>query len=132
CAKNKWLINNEFYFNGTGECKNSLKHLNEGDWFVTKDGVDVEITEAECTEFLDCFISTRYSETCPCAAKDCCGQLIANDGIRCPVEHTLRVIQKSGVKLTMEKLSCDSEKGHWIKDGNKSVVIDRGANVYCE
>ncbi|GMT34754.1 hypothetical protein PFISCL1PPCAC_26051, partial [Pristionchus fissidentatus] len=103
CRDNKWLINNKFYLTGTVECKNCPVHANEGNWFVHKDGEDLELEIAECTRKMKCEISTNYNNTCPCTAPRCCGRLEKNDGLRCPVEHTLRVIQLSGVLLSMDK-----------------------------
>ncbi|KAF8367745.1 hypothetical protein PRIPAC_85574, partial [Pristionchus pacificus] len=50
CPKNKWLINNEHYYTGLAECKNSLTQTNNASWIVKIGGKDVEMTMAECTE----------------------------------------------------------------------------------
>ncbi|GMS83192.1 hypothetical protein PENTCL1PPCAC_5367, partial [Pristionchus entomophagus] len=132
CENNRWLINNKLYYTGTATCKNSLVKPNSASWFVTSEGKDVELAQAECTSDMKCANATSYTNEC--RSKSSCESLWKLDGIRCPVEHRLRYTRSSGKPLDMEieKFKCDQKIGRFVVEDNKTVVIDKGANIYCE
>ncbi|GMT02551.1 hypothetical protein PENTCL1PPCAC_24725, partial [Pristionchus entomophagus] len=130
-TNNRWLINNKFYYNGSTRCRNSLEKPNSAKWFVTnEEGKDVELAQAGGTADMHCNIATSYTNKCLSKAQ--CGDLWKLDGIRCPVEHKMRYTVCVRLDLEIEKLECELAIGRFVVDDNRTVVIEKGANIYCE